>query len=616
MKLTQAQENALNHYEGPCLVLAVPGAGKTTVLLHRIENLIENHGVDPRKIISITFSRAQAQDMEERFKNKDQASPHFSTIHSFAYDIVRAYAREEKVHLDLIEGKGSYNKYALVKRLYYSINKAFIKDDTLEEFFTAYSFIKNSMISPQSYYKEERPKIKSFLEVIEAYEDFKEENNLIDFDDMLTLALAILLDNEKILQRIRTAFHFIQVDEAQDTSRVQMEIIKLIAVPKNNLFMVADDDQAIYGFRGADPQDLLKFTKTFKGAKVYYMEENFRSTEDIARVSSSFIAHNKNRYKKTIKPQKPKGLPVGLVSCKNAQSQLDYVVEGVKKDLEEGLHPAILYRNNISSLALMDRFTEEGIDFYNRDRSKAYLSHFLVTDILDILRLSEDPYDIESYENIYYKLGAYLKKSYLPYLRNMDSRTDVFEGLLEIPGLKSYQKDRIIDLYYSFRTIKKLPLDKAISFIAKDLGYGTYLMEKSHKSGTDGYSPEIIMDNLKLISKGLETSTDLEDKIETIRKSRHHRKERLTLSTVHSAKGLEFDSVYLVDLVEGEFPSAQSQKLSPQDALLAMEEERRLFYVAMTRARDKLKLITIKRRNNKKVDPSQFFTMVRSMKKR
>lgn len=615
MKLTKSQELASMHYQGPALVLAVPGAGKTTVLLHRIDNLINHYGVNPKEILSITFSKAQAMDMEQRFrKNKKGPSAHFSTIHAFAYDIIRAYSRQEKVQIDLIEGSNSYNKYALVKRIYYNINKSFIKDDSLEEFFTAYSFIKNTMISPEKYLDDNKLKIKNFLKIYKEYESFKSENNLIDFDDMLTHAYMILQEDERILNRIRKAFKFIQVDEAQDTSKIQIKIITLIAQPLNNLFIVADDDQSIYGFRGAAPTDLLSFPKRYKDAKVFFMEENFRSSADIVGLANKFINKNKLRYKKNMIATKNKSEPIKLIRGKNLGAEHSYLIEEIKKNLEEDKSIAVLYRNNISGLALMDLLKENNISYFNRDKSKAYLSHFIIEDILNILKLAEDPSDINAYEKIYYKLNAYLKKDYLSHLRYMSGSMTIFDGLLDIPNLKDFQKENIINLSYDFKAIGKLKIPKAITYIERQLGYGVYLKDKTKKSGNEGYSPELILESLKEISKNMNYSYELEEKLKNIRHEKTNIPQNLTLSTIHSSKGLEFDVVYIIDLIEGEFPSTKAQELSPQKDDLAMEEERRLFYVGMTRARESLSLLSLKYRNHKRVEASSFYEDIRKGK--
>lgn len=615
MKLTKSQELAAMHFQGPALVLAVPGAGKTTVLLHRIENLINHYNVNPKEILSITFSKAQALDMEKRFNSKrNGASAHFSTIHALAYDIVRAYSRQEKIQIDLIEGSNTYNKYSLVKRLYYNINNSFIKDDSLEEFFTAYSYIKNSMISPEKYLEDNKLKFKNFLKLYKDYESFKSQNNLIDFDDMLTYAYMILQEDERILNRIQKAFRYIQVDEAQDTSKIQIKIISLIAQPNNNLFIVADDDQSIYGFRGANPTDLLSFPQKYEDAKVFFMEDNFRSNEDIVGLANQFINKNKVRYKKNMLATKGKIEPIKLVKGKNLAAEHSYLVEKIKENLQEDKTVAVLYRNNISGLALMDLLKENNIAYYNRDKSKAYLSHFIITDILNILRLAEDPSDIASYEKIYYKLNAYLKKDFLSYLRNLSGSMTVFDGLLQIPGLKDFQKENIINLSYDFKAIAKLDLPKAITYIERQLGYGVYLSEKTKKSGNEGYSPELILESLKEISKGMKSSYELENKLKNIRTEKTNIPQKLTLSTIHSSKGLEFDVVYIIDLIEGEFPSSKAQDQSPQGVDLALEEERRLFYVAMTRARESLHLLSLKYRNHKRVEPSSFYEDIRKVK--
>lgn len=614
MNLTKSQEAASMHKDGPALVLAVPGAGKTTVLLQRIDNLVNIHGVNPKNILSITFSKAQAMDMEKRFKNKYPSNAHFATIHAFAYDIIRAYAKENKRQIDLIEGKAGFNKYGLIKRLYYSLNSTFIKDDTLEEFFTAYSFIKNSMISPTTYMEDYKPKIKNFKNLICQYESFKKERHLIDFDDMLTLALEILEREEKILRRIRNRFKYIQVDEAQDTSKIQIQIIRKIAQPLDNLFIVADDDQSIYGFRGASPKDLLAFPKAYPQAQVFFMEENFRSYEDITGTANIFIKKNKNRYNKTIISTKGKKEPVKVITCNNIKAQYDYLVDRIREDLDQAKTVGVLYRNNISGLGLMDSLKEADLPYFNRDHSKAYLAHFVIEDMVNILKLAHDPSDVGLYEQVYYKLNAYLKKSYLPYLRNLPGSMTVFDGLLDIPGLKDYQKEKIIDLAYDFRTVKELDLPKAISYIEKQIGYGTYLEDKTKKSGNEGYSPDLVLESLKYISRGLTSPYDLEEKLLLIRNEQSQMGQPLSLTTVHSSKGLEFDRVYLIDLVEGEFPSHKSQELSPKGRAEALEEERRLFYVAMTRAREGLSLFTLKFRNHKRVSPSSFFMDIKNIK--
>ncbi len=619
MELTKAQREASLHLEGPALVLAVPGAGKTTVLLERIKNLIEVHKVRGDKILSITFSKAQAEDMKARFSkmNSDGHRPHFSTIHAFAYHILRAHMAQSQKNLTLIEGPGQYNKYSLLRQLYRSQHSSFIQEDEVDEFFKVYGYLKNTMTEPKEYLKNHRVEVRAFEQLYKAYESHKKENHFIDFEDMLTLSYQILKTDEKILKRIRTAFHFVQVDEAQDNSKIQTEIIKLIAQPENNLFMVADDDQSIYGFRGAQPNELLDFRKNYENGKLFFMEENFRSYKDVVTAANYFIKTNVHRYEKTISTTKGFEEPLVLAKAKNVQAQSTYLVDRVKKELIEdpSREIAILYRNNISSLPIMDTFLREGISFYNKDNRRSYLSHFVVEDILNILKLAQDMTDPSLYEKVYYKLNSYLRKDYLNYLGQMGAGETVFDAILEFPQLKDYQVDKILDLKNSFNSMKTMKIERAISHIDLSIGYGQWLEERVKKFGSGGQSPVIILEALKAISKGLTRVEELEEKIDYLKNLRTSKGPgEVTLSTIHSSKGLEFDSVYIIDLIQGEFPSEYARENSPIDETMAMEEERRLFYVAMTRARKKLTLLTLKSRNGERVDPSPFFKSIQNLK--
>lgn len=620
MELTDQQIKSAHHFTGPALVLAVPGAGKTTVLLNRIENLIKNHDVKPYNILSITFSKTQALDMEERYfniiGNRDKKnSPHFSTIHAFSYQIIRAYLKENLLSVRLIEGSDDYNKYSLVKSLYYKLNNDYISDEALEDFFTSLGYIKNTMLPIDEYLRESKSQGETFKKLYQEYENFKKEHHLIDFDDMLTMALNILKEDEKILRRIRNRYKFIQVDEAQDTSIVQLELIKFISSPLNNIFMVADDDQSIYSFRGASPKELLNFSKIYPDGKIFFMEENHRSDLDIVKVSNIFIQKNKDRYKKEITTRKDKSEPIKLVISKNSKSQYKNIVSNIKEELENhaNLQIAILYRNNISSLGIINELEKENIGYKVRDKKKTLAKNFVVQDVLNILYFSKDPYNLAIFEKIYYKLNAYIKKDYLKYLGYNDNQ-ELLDSLLDIPYLKDYQINKLINLKYSLRKIGSLDLKAAIKYIGDELGYSSYLEKRKDKLGLASASPEIVLELLKNLSEGLTCPSQLEEKINKLESpKREEFDEKVTLSTIHSSKGLEFDSVYLIDLVEGEFPSIKEYR-SREDIARQMEEERRLFYVAMTRAKKVLRIYTLKTRNGKSVLPSLFFNEVKNMK--
>ena len=293
MNLSSEQRKAIEHVHGPALVLA-PGAGKTTVLIHRTVNLILNHNISPERILSITFSRAAARDMKARFnrdfQNISSIPVQFSTIHSFCYNLLREFAYINKIKYRLIEDeKNQLNKYNLLKKMYLDINQEYITEEKLESLLNYIGYIKNLMLTVDEFMKANKPEVENFEKIFYTYEKFKRDNKLIDFDDMLTLSYEILLNNNYILEKYRKRYDFIQVDEGQDTSKVQMEIIKLLAKPQNNLFIVADDDQSIYSFRGAYPTGLLNFNKIYPNGKVFFMEKNFRSSKNIVSVCNKFI---------------------------------------------------------------------------------------------------------------------------------------------------------------------------------------------------------------------------------------------------------------------------------------------------------------------------------------
>ena len=293
MQLSNEQLNSINHIDGPALILAVPGAGKTTVLIHRTYNLINNYNVHPDKILSITFSKASAVDMKNRFKqvypNLSNLEIHFSTIHAFCFGLIREFAYMNNSQYRLIEDeKNQINKYSLLKKIYLGVNNNHITEEKLDTLLNVMGYIKNMMLEVDAFIKENKVDIENLKTIYKQYENYKRRNKLIDFDDMLTISLEILKSNKYLLEKYRNKYDYIQVDEGQDTSKVQFELIKILAYPKNNLVIVADDDQSIYGFRGAYPKGLLNFNKHFKDGKIYFMEKNYRSSKNIVSICKRY----------------------------------------------------------------------------------------------------------------------------------------------------------------------------------------------------------------------------------------------------------------------------------------------------------------------------------------
>ena len=614
-KLNDQQKNAVLHKDGPAIILAVPGAGKTTVLISRTANLILNHNISPRNILSITFSKASAYDMKERFISifgqEVGKTTNFSTIHSFAFNLIRNYARENGLVMNLIEGSNSnISKFNLIKTIYRQVNNAFLNEDKLEELLNTIGYVKNMMIDVDDFKEHKNFSIKNFDKIYIAYEGYKKENNLIDFDDMLTMSYEILLDNPDILKSYQDRYTYVQVDEGQDTSKIQNAIIKLISSDNNNLFIVADDDQSIYGFRGAYPEELLVFEKKYPDAKVFFMEENYRSTKNIVSVCNSFIKQNKNRYEKKLFTQNESLNPVTIAKLKNQEDQYEFILDDIRKTSNYS-ETAILFRNNISAISVVDYLDRFDIPVYMKDSKLSFFSHWVVLDIISFFRLAQDESDENSFEKIYYKMNAYISKVSVNFVKNNDQADSVFDRLLKFPGLKSFQLSNIKKVQQKFKTLSSKSPFEAIEYIEKDLNYIKYLQENCKNFGASFENVNTVLFHLKNIAAGTFSVYEFMTKLETLKTTIEDAKDNkdkdsVTLTTVHSSKGLEFDNVYLIDLIEGDFPSLNSLELLNIGDLKPFEEERRLFYVGMTRARKNLNLLSFNYRNDERVFYSSF----------
>lgn len=616
MKLSQQQREALHHYLGPGLTLAVPGAGKTTVLIHRILHLMKEHKIPSNKILSITFSKNQTIDMKERFLKTAEiygqnTEAHFHTIHAFSYKILREYLRKNNLNFTLIEGNHQFNRYKLIQRIYFEKYRQYISQEEIDHFNTHYSLMKNKMIPLEDYLRDTTVPHK-FKDLYESYEHIKENHFLIDFEDMLYKTYEVLEKDKSILRRIKNQYPFIQVDEAQDTSLLQVKIINKISAPENNLFIVADDDQSIYRFRGADPSYLLNFKNRYPEGKIYFIEENFRSTPTIIETANTIIQKNKGRYQKNIFTSKKDKNPIRLIKTKTASGQYKFLAEELKERKEK---TAVLFRNNLSALALAHYLGKEEINFQIKSSPAQYLNHFFLEDLFNIKKFSENPSDQHTFEKIYYKLGAYISKKQLSYLPTFEENIPILERLLDDPLIKDYQEDKVKNLKKNLNKIKNSDFPEAIDLIYYELQYEDYLDKKLRLEGRTE-SIQFLIETYKLIFHGCKTAEELLFKRKKFLSKlalQEKSKSNITLSTIHRSKGLEYDTVYIIDLIEGEFPS-RSQEPVLSERIQHSEEERRLFYVAMTRAKKELILITSKERNHSKVKSSKFYEEVKKYK--
>ena len=605
MKLTSSQLKAVEHFKGPGLVLAVPGAGKTTMILHRTKRLIDR-GIDPKSILTITFSKAQAVDIKMRYHSMyDDKDVLFSTIHAFCYSIVRYYSNKTGKTLSLIDSNIK-KKYEILRDIYRDVNKAYPTEERIETAISEVGYCKNMMLSPSSFAKSKRCDTENFVKFYDAYEKYKKDKNLIDFDDMINLSYEILKNDAAIRKKYRDRFRFIQLDEGQDTSRSQFQVLKLLAKPENNFFVVADDDQSIYGFRGASTEELFKLQKEYDNLATFYMEENFRSTKNIVNIANIFIAQNENRFEKTVVTENSFAKPVNIIKVKEPKDQYAFIEKELQKD---GGEIAVLYRNNLSSIGLVEYFERKNYDFNIKDKKTKFFSHFITRDILDILNFAEDLSNIDLYEKFYFKLDGYISKKHIDYLKRNRGK-NIFNILKDYPSLPSYYHKNINKLLVDFKKIARSDVYEAINYIDKEMGYGKYLRENSKRVMETEATLNEYLYYLKMIAKSTK-SLDLfigrlkELEYDLLKPRNGNAK--LTFSTIHSAKGLEFSRVFVVDLYEGTLPSTSSLDAIREDEELFCEE-RRLFYVAMTRAKNELYLMYSHYTNGMKNEISSFVT--------
>lgn len=590
MKFTSKQLQAAKHLDGPLLVLAIPGSGKTTMLLERIKFLSEH--IDSSKILNLTFSRIQANDMKERFDSKDS---NFMTIHAFCYLIIRNYLKKYNRQVNLIEDEKIYNKFNLVGEIYKSINNKKMSKEDLNLFFQKVSFMKNSLLDI-SYL--EKVEISNADRIYLEYEKIKKQKHLLDFDDMQVYALE-LLNDESLLRSIKNKYKYFQLDEGQDTSLLQFKILEKIVYPENNLLVVADDDQSIYSFRAADPKYLLNFKEIYKDAKIISLDTNHRSGKKIISLASYFIAQNKNRYKKTYKLSRDFDDQIKLKEFKNFTKQYDYITENL-----DNKKTGILFRNNISAISLSSYLLDKNIDFSINSNILDFFESKIFTDMVNIINFSEDFDNVEIFSDIYYKISTYLSKDDIESLSHKAINENVFE-FYENRDIEDYKKDALFNIEKKLKHLRKLKLEKKISFIYKSLSYNSYINMKSRKYMEETVNKDIYIESLRYFTKSCKSLDEVYEKIKILeKKSKSLIKTNLSLTTIHSSKGLEYDKVFIIDLIKNEFPLIMDE----ENYFERLEEERRIFYVGLTRARDSLYILTLKNRNNKKVYPSKFYT--------
>jgi DNA helicase II / ATP-dependent DNA helicase PcrA len=629
--LTDAQREAVVTISGPVALISCPGSGKTTVLVTKIAYIILCKNVDPSRILVTSFSKQSAQDMEDRFCSKfgDKVleKVNFSTMHSFAFSVFRDYAYKVNMKYSIIEGTDSKitTKNSLLSSFYKKYNSENITEDKLKELSGFISYIKNLMILYKDIdiYADQFP-VPNFKEIYKDYEDAKREYTenisnekirLLDFDDMLSMCYFALNKNPKLLEEYRASYDYFMIDEAQDTSKIQNAISKLISYPTYNLCIVGDHRQSIYSWRGAVVDELTNFKKNYPNAKMLFMDENFRSTKSIVNVSSEFIKKNNQGLNRDMFTFNETGEPIEFISTLNELNETEYVISILKKEknLREN---AIIYRNNISAIPIIEALTQEDIPFYIKDEIPTFFNHWITKDIINFFDFAENLWCIEYFETIYYKIRSYVQKKdvqalYLEISNINDSarKITVFDMLLQNPNYES-KKKHLLAFRDKFKELYKMKPKAAIEYIEIELNYRAYLKEYAKKFNYSMESIDVMLASLKAIANNLTSLSEFKDKLgelktEMIKSKKNKEINAVTLITAHGAKGLEWDQVLIIQTQN--LPSRDSIEKSKAGDGSALSEEARLMFVAITRARKKLHLLYPLEQNGQKVVPSPFF---------
>ena len=593
VELNDQQRQAASFDLGNALVLSTAGSGKTTVIISRTGRLLHEHKCN-KKILTITFSKMAATDMKSRFQtyfgDRHRAYTEFSTIHAFSYKIVRDFFKKKSMNFEIL--KNNYQVLGDILKSHYSESYfSYVSDEEIENLSSAIGFVNNMMIEPKDY-KDFGIEIKDFDKIYEKYRIYKSQNKMIDFDDMLLYAYKILSGSKYYRENIRNAYQYVQIDEMQDTSKIQHEIIKLIS--NDNLFMVGDDDQAIYSFRGSYPDFMLEFKNIYKDGKMFYLDNNFRSDRNIVEGSKNFIEKNKKRFQKSICTDKPKENEINVKRVNNRAEQAKLIINEIKQC--DGLTIGILYRYNMSAMILANSLYENNIKFYIKEDKTKFFNSFVLQDVLAFLNLAINPRDRNAFSRIYYKSYTYFTKNMCRLvMESHHEEMSVFEILDNFKDFEYYVYDRIGQFKRDINYLNKLKPNDAVRFIKMDLEYMAYL-ERMQEEGRNNLTNSLhILEIIEEIGSYCSNIKEFINKIyslqEVIKISSESKDAKITLTSIHSAKGLEYDYVYLIDNLDGEFPSDRKNMPNAEYEKI-LEEERRVFYVGMTRAK-KILNITI-----------------------
>lgn len=601
MAFSKAQTQAIMHKDGPMMVLAGPGSGKTTVITHRVQYLTKEYGIDPGDILVITFTRAAAEEMRERYEALTGGGSRvtFGTFHSIFFRILKLAYRYTADNIVREEQQMQFVR---------ELAQAGGLEPEDENEFTAsilseISSVKGERIALEHYYSKNCPDA-VFRQLYAGYEEKMRRAGLIDFDDMMVLCLELFTERKDILSAWQRRYRYILIDEFQDINRLQYEIVRMLAKPEDNLFIVGDDDQSIYRFRGAKPEIMLGFERDYPGAGRILLDVNYRSTEEIVAPALRLIGENQKRFSKAIHTTGRHGKNVITKLWQDPGEENLAIAREIQLYLQSGVRPgdiAVLYRTNAGPRFLMEKLMEYNLPFRTRDTVPNLYEHWISRNILTYIRIAMGSRAREDILQVINRPKRYISRDAMP------DETVSFEKMKAFYAEKDWIAERIESLEGDLRAIARMSPLAAVNYIRQGMGYDEYLIEYA---AFRRMRPEELLetaDELKESAAGFKTFDEWFAHIEAykeelLRQAAQRRTETdaITLATMHSAKGLEFPIVYILDANEGITP--HSRAMLDED----MEEERRLFYVAMTRAKTRLHVYAVRERYHKKAEVSRF----------
>lgn len=608
VKLNQQQKEAVQSTKGPVLLLAVPGSGKTTVLVTRLGYMIYCRNIPPESILTVTYTVAATKDMSERFAvrfGEDMAKRlEFRTINGICAMIIQYYGRRiGKTPFELVKDEKATT--GMLIKICQDHGMGYPTESDLKNVRTLITYIKNMMLNEEELQKLEE---ESDIRIAGIYREYcrqMREQKLMDYDDQMLYAYNILRKDPGVLAYFQNRYPYICVDEAQDTSKIQHAIIALLAAGTGNLFMVGDEDQSIYGFRAAYPEALLSFEKKHSGAKVLLMEENFRSNAKIVEAADKFIQKNTLRHEKHMRAAREAGADIREISLKSRKAQYVYLMKAAQ-ECTTGMagmsgseehrgradasvtETAVLYRDNECAIPLIDLLERKNIPYRMRNADLSFFTHRTVLDVQNIIRFAMDPKDTELFMQIYYRLKLFFnKKDALRYAQiSQEKDMEVLDAALKYGNLEKYQEDNIRNLKRQMVRILNMPGDEAVNQILTYMGYQDYLKKMGMNANK--------LETVKLIGSRVESPEKLLERLEELRTIIQEKVSDkdcpFILSTMHASKGLEYDTVYLLDVMDGILPEKvlANPRTASKEELETYEEERRLFYVGVTRAKNQL----------------------------